>query len=332
VEEVTGDPLWKAQGCPKERALAERVAILITDTPSADRARMTAFGEGSVLQLDRPAAVKTGTTTDWRDNWTVGYTPDLAVGVWAGNADNSPMQGVSGISGAAPIWHEFVRAALKGEPARPFSQPEGLVTVEICALSGLRAGTDCPHRRPEIFIAGTEPQQPCDWHRAVRIDRATGLPAEPGTPAARIVERVYTLLPPELAGWGRAQGIEPPPAAAMDRPVNLSENPGSGAIARAAQPAAPVVLTHPDAGTIYRISPRLPAGEQRIAVEARPGGGAKLSAVTLLVDGAPIATLAHPPYRALWTLMPGEHRFQAVAKDASGRAVESDATVVTVLE
>ncbi len=87
---------------PETQAVPEPVAALITDILSDDLARLPAFGEGSVLALDRPAAAKTGTTTDFKDNWTVGYTPDLAVGVWVGNADNTPMEAISGITGAGP--------------------------------------------------------------------------------------------------------------------------------------------------------------------------------------------------------------------------------------
>ena len=90
-----------------------------------------------MLEIGRPAAAKTGTTTDWRDNWTLGYTPDLTVGVWVGNADNTPMKGVSGISGAGPIWHDFMRTVLRERPPLAFTQPEGLVRVEVCADSGL---------------------------------------------------------------------------------------------------------------------------------------------------------------------------------------------------
>ena len=100
-------------------------------------ARASTFGEGSPLQLSRPAAAKTGTTTDWRDNWTVGYTPELVVGVWAGNADNQPMHHVSGVTGAAPIWHDVMEELLKGRPVREFRMPAGLVRVPVCADSGL---------------------------------------------------------------------------------------------------------------------------------------------------------------------------------------------------
>ncbi|MCS7003675.1 MAG: penicillin-binding protein, partial [Dehalococcoidia bacterium] len=84
------------------------------------------FGLNSVLRIGRPAAVKTGTTTDYRDNWTVGYTPELAVGVWVGNANFTPMVNLSGVSGAGPIWHDFMRRALAGKPETTFTPPPGL--------------------------------------------------------------------------------------------------------------------------------------------------------------------------------------------------------------
>ena len=332
VEDAEGHTLWRAPSGQQERALDERVAFLVTDILSDDWARMSAFGEGSVLQIDRPAAAKTGTTTDWRDNWTVGYTPGLVVGVWTGNADNSPMLRVSGISGAAPIWHDFMMAAHKGQPARQFTRPKGLVEAEICALSGLRVSPHCPHRRRELFIAGTEPQKEDDWHRAFRIDIRTGLPATPDTPLDRIVERVYTLLPPELAECGRAQGIEAPPVAWLAQPTATDQISIQDSPIPASSVPYPLVLVSPDPWTVYRISPRLPASEQRIAIEAQPGSSAQLTEVTLLANGLPLKTLEHPPYRALWTLTPGEHTFQVVARDASDRVLESDAVVITVLD
>jgi len=137
VEDSQGRVLkaWTAPSGPQ--VLDERVAYLITDILSDNFARAATFGEGSPLRLLRPAAAKTGTTTDWRDNWTVGYTPDLTVGVWAGNADNEPMRHVSGVMGAAPIWHDVMEALHRGRPVREFVEPPGMVRVEVCADSGL---------------------------------------------------------------------------------------------------------------------------------------------------------------------------------------------------
>jgi 1A family penicillin-binding protein len=122
---------------PGPRVMDARTAYLITDILSDNYARRSTFGAGSPLQLSRPAAAKTGTTQDWRDNWTVGYTPDLVVGVWVGNADNEPMRHVSGVTGAAPIWREVMEELLKARPARNFVEPGGLVEKTVCAVNGL---------------------------------------------------------------------------------------------------------------------------------------------------------------------------------------------------
>jgi len=100
-----------------------RVAWLISDILSDDSARSTGFGPNSTLKLDRTAAVKTGTTTNFHDNWTIGYTPDLVVGVWVGNSGHEAMRNVTGLTGAAPIWHEVMRGLLEGQPDHPFERP-----------------------------------------------------------------------------------------------------------------------------------------------------------------------------------------------------------------
>ncbi|RPI87368.1 MAG: PBP1A family penicillin-binding protein, partial [Chloroflexi bacterium] len=137
VRDANGDTLYIPQHHPRPKVLDERVAWLITDILSDDRARATGFGLNSALKLDRPAAAKTGTTTDFHDNWTIGYTPDLVVGVWVGNASHEPMRDVSGITGAGPIWHQFMRTVLAGTQEQAFKRPEGLIQVEVCSLSGL---------------------------------------------------------------------------------------------------------------------------------------------------------------------------------------------------
>jgi len=321
VEDAAGHLLWSPEPGLGERVLDERVAYLITEVLGDDLARIPTFGEGSVLELTRPAAVKTGTTTNSRDNWTVGYTPDLVVGVWVGNANNEPMRDVSGISGAAPIWHDLLQAALKGRPAREFERPAGLVEAEVCALSGLRPGPDCPHRVSELFLAGTEPEQVCSMHQRIAIDRATGLRATAETPPARIVERVYTILPPEARDWARQHGIpEPPPAS------DLLASGGP-------QPAEKDLLLRmagPDQGASFVLDPRLPPQSQRIVISARPGEGTVFSQVTLYLDGQPLAHFPAPPYQVFWPLEPGEHVFWAEGVGPDGRPVGSDLVRITV--
>jgi 1A family penicillin-binding protein len=339
VEDMDGNLVWSSGPGLGSRVLDERVAYLISSILSDDQARIPSFGEESVLKLARPAAVKTGTTTDFRDNWTVGYTPvgpagssrGLVVGVWTGNADNETMRDVSGVSGAAPIWHDFVEAALRGEPAAEFRRPEGLVDVEVCALSGLLAGPDCPHRVTELFIEGTEPAETCTMHRRVALDRATGLRATADTPPERIVERLYTILPPEAQAWAREQGLpEPPPSPSPGLALadlgSSVQNPDPGIQSHL------LLMSSPDAGAVYRLDRGLPRDVQRIVVAARPGTRVSLAEVTLLVDGRPLARFGAPPYQALWGLEPGLHVFSAEGLDIHGERVVSDEAWVQVRE
>jgi 1A family penicillin-binding protein len=330
VEDAQGHLLWS----PGEQAgvgdwvLNERVAYLVSDVLSDNVARIPSFGEGSALELTRPAAVKTGTTTDFRDNWTVGYTPDLVVGVWVGNADNEPMRDVSGVSGAAPIWHDVMETALKGQPVHEFQRPDGLVEVEVCALSGLLPGPDCPHRVKELFLEGTEPTETCTVHQRIAIDRATGLRATADTPPERIVQKVYTVLPPEAEEWAREQGIAEPP------PVVEEQGTGNGEQV-ASIPAGsglPLVMGSPDDGSVYRLDPGLPRDAQRVEVSAWAAEGVWLAEVTLEVDGQPLAHFGAPPYEALWRLEPGRHVFSAEGQDRTGKRVVSNEVWLDVQE
>ncbi|MCL4825323.1 MAG: hypothetical protein KJZ57_14010, partial [Anaerolineales bacterium] len=137
IRDADGNLLYESFPTPPLQILDPRVVWLLSDILADDAARSLGFGRNSTLKIDRPAAVKTGTTTNFHDNWTIGYTPDLVVGVWVGNSDYKAMKDVTGLTGAAPIWHETIRKTLEGRPKTDFVRPEGLVQAEVCALSGL---------------------------------------------------------------------------------------------------------------------------------------------------------------------------------------------------
>ncbi len=314
VRDAHGHLRYQAQPAPGPQVLDPRVAYLITDILSDERARAPAFGTGSVLSLSRPAAAKTGTSSDWRDNWTVGYVPQLVTGVWVGNADGRPMRDVSGVEGAGPIWHDFMERALRGQPVIPFTEPPGLERVRVCVPSGLLPTDLCPRTREEIFLAGTAPTEPDNWYQRFRIDRATGLPAGPDTPPERVEERVFIVPPAEVWEWARANGWPLPPAALLRSTASSTSG---------EPPGPPLVITHPDNGTIYRLSPVVPGTYQAIRVAARPSDGVRVTEVTLYVDDRPLATFTAPPYEVLWTLEEGEHTFLAVGRDENGRPLRS---------
>lgn len=307
IERVTdegGAVLWEASAPAERRAASPQVAYLITDVLSDDKARVPTFGEGSILALSRPAAVKTGTTTDCRDNWTIGYTSQMVVGVWIGNADGGSMGPVSGVEGAAPIWRGVMEALHRGLPLVQFEAPEGLTQVEVCALSGKLPQPYCPHRLLETFIAGTEPQERCDLHRQV-----TTAATENASPATGVI----TVLPAEAQAWADERGFTRP------------------ALSTAVLEPAPIRLVRPLPGQQYRLAPDLPRESQALTVSASVSADLDVEVVRLLVDGETLAELRRPPYRAVWLLQVGSHRFQAEAV-ARGTTHLSEEVTVTVAE
>jgi penicillin-binding protein 1C len=193
-------------------ALSPVDAFLITDILSDNEARTPIFGSNSLLRLERPAAAKTGTTNDFRDVLTLGYTPQLATGVWVGNADNSPMVQISGITGAAPIWNEFMRTALANEPVIEFTPPPGVRLFEVCAETGTLPSEACPERRQRWFAEDRPPLPPeKDLYQIVRLDRASGRLATEFTPTASIEEKVFKIYPDRYRRWAEEHGIPQPP-------------------------------------------------------------------------------------------------------------------------
>ncbi len=161
-----------------ERVIREEHAYLISSILSDNDARRPMFGSNSVLNLPFPAAAKTGTTNDFRDNWTLGFTPDLAVGVWVGNADYTPMQNTTGLTGAAPIWSQFMQQAIPRLTSHPasFARPPGIVDKVICAVSGTEPSAWCPQQRNEIYAADQPPLPAGEdlWKEAI-VDTWSGL-------------------------------------------------------------------------------------------------------------------------------------------------------------
>jgi 1A family penicillin-binding protein len=150
--------------CQPEVVISPVTAYQINDVLADFNARIPGFGPNRMLQIDDyKVAVKTGTTNDKRDNWTIGYTPENVVVVWVGNNNNTPMSAVaSGITGATPIWHYVTRSLLEGkDEIKEFAPPKGLKAVEICADNGLLPCASCKQIRTEYFIPGTEPRYHC---------------------------------------------------------------------------------------------------------------------------------------------------------------------------
>ena len=195
VVDHQGNVLFEYQPTPGDQVVRSAHAYLISSMLSDPVARAPMFGINSILNLPFPAAVKTGTTNDFRDNWTLGYTPDLVVGVWVGNADYTPMINTTGVEGAAPIWAEIMQAGInryRGGAATPFARPSDVVDYTICAVSGAQPSEYCPLHKTEIF-ASDQPPLPADhdlWLRT-SIDAWTNLQASPA--CAEFAKEVLTI-------------------------------------------------------------------------------------------------------------------------------------------
>ena len=195
IVDYQGNLVYQYQQPSGDQVIRPEHAYLISSILSDNQARTPAFGPDSVLRLPFNAAVKTGTTNDFRDNWTLGFTPELVTGVWVGNADYSPMQNISGVAGAAPIWSQFMQAAIQqiagGNPS-PFARPGSIVEKVICEISGTEPSEWCPKQRSELFAADQPPRPKEDdlWQKST-IDTWTGLAASDA--CADFTDEVFTL-------------------------------------------------------------------------------------------------------------------------------------------
>ena len=213
---------------PEERrVVAAEYAYLINSILSDGKNQCITYGVCNALSLPNgyPSAAKTGTSAPFQDRpsligetWTMGYTPELVAGTWAGNADNSPIEGILSTSVSLRAWRDYMTEALLylKAPATQFPRPDGVVSKEVCWPSGRLPSEVCPqiNRYQSLFAAAvisSDPKkQPPDlvdsWWQKVKLDTRTGLRATGDTPASFVKEEVRLVFPKdEVARWGGLQ-------------------------------------------------------------------------------------------------------------------------------
>jgi membrane carboxypeptidase/penicillin-binding protein PbpC len=243
VTDSRGEVLERATPDPGRQVLGEhgeQIAFLLGDILSDDAARRYMFGPNNVMELPdgRPAAVKTGTSNEWRDSWAVGYTPDITIGVWVGNSDGQPMQEIAGSNGAGLIWRDLMTLYDDGRPIRQFDRPDGIDETPICADTGSLAVDACPHKQTEWFVAGTQPTVSDVKVVTVKVGGDGNCLAASYTPADQVRERTYAIYPDEFRDWARRAGIPQPPTDPCPQPQV-----GDAAVARITQPAGSGAIT-----------------------------------------------------------------------------------------
>lgn len=283
---------------PAERVVSQRAAFWIADILSDPRAREYIFGSGGNLDFPFQVAVKTGTSQAYHDNWTIGFTREVTVGVWVGNFDRTPLRNSSGVTGAAPIFHQVLLAAeqralnrLPSQYDRPIVDAAPDTSQQpVCALSGLRATVVCPSVVTE-WLRGSEPLDSCSWH--VRANGET-----------------LVRWPSEYRSWARQRGLVrtlalPLPPQGVRAPV-----------------AKRLRIVNPPPGAIYLVDPTLRREFQAIPLRAEcetPG-----QTLTWAIDGKSIGT-SEAEEALHWPLKVGRHRVRV--RDSDGAVDETSILV-----
>jgi penicillin-binding protein 1C len=245
------------------RLLGEAECFLIADILSDNQARLLTFGPHSPLRFPFPVAVKTGTSSTYRDNWTLGFTPEFTVGVWAGNFDNTPMQDVSGVTGAAPIFRDIFEELHSQPGTKWYETPVGVAKGRIDPRTGRRLTAQSPTprlSRDEVFIIGTEPPV------------ANVSDYEPQTGRA--------FLPPEFSQWTQSR----------DNWL------GDLVTTRSTPTETRLRITHPIPGTVIRLDPDVPGNGSRLVLQADPKQGVNwtCSTLELQADGSHTIAILKP--------------------------------------
>jgi membrane carboxypeptidase/penicillin-binding protein len=189
---------------------SSQLAYLMNHILSDESARWESLGHPNPLEIGRPVAAKIGQTTSGEDSWTIGYTPQLVVGVWMGKAD-SLESGEVNPKNAAALWHAIMQYSTRDLPADTWQAPLGINTLTVCDPSGMLPSADCPAVVSEIFLSGHEPTQVDTLYRKYQINRETGRLATVFTPLELIEEKIFMLVPPEASQWAQQVGLETPP-------------------------------------------------------------------------------------------------------------------------
>jgi penicillin-binding protein 1C len=268
------------------RVVSERTAFWISDVLSDSDARAYAFGRGGSLEFPFTVAAKTGTSQAYHDNWAIGYTNDVTVGVWVGNFDRAPLRGSSGVTGAGPIFHDVMIAAVErvrgslpvGEYGPLLPPTPDARRTPLCAVSGMAPTSVC-RRRVMEWVPVEHTLEDCTWHH----ESDDGL---------------VTYWPEPYRSWAGQVGLD------ADRPESTAPPPDA---------PSGLSIVAPLAGATYMIDPTLRPEFQTLPLRATGGSAGELR---WFVDGLAVGTAA-PGGTVRWPLERGRHAI--AVRDASGR-------------
>lgn len=317
-----GDVLEEYKPDTGKEVIDKGVAFEISDILSDNGARSMVFGSRSKLYVPgHTVAAKSGTTSDYRDAWTLGYTPQIAAGVWVGNNNNIPLvKGGAGAMAAAPIWNAFMTKYLSNLPDTPFPTPDDVEKVTVDKLSNKLPGQSSPPdgRITDWFATWQKPKDYDNIHVSVKVCKSDGKLAPDNAPADQIEQRYFVNVHsemPDKPNW------EAPVRAYMSR-FNIG--------------SPPKEYCNLSVDTRPQVSITAPSNGQSIsgifnfsATASAPNG---IKDVTFQIDGSAIATVSTAPYITTYNviqLSSGNHTITAVASDQNGQTGQANTTFTT---
>jgi 1A family penicillin-binding protein len=320
VEDSSGKVLDEWQDVSRE-ALAPEIAYQITHILIDNQARTPVFGARSPLYFPGMAvAAKTGTTQEYRDGWTVGYTPEVTTAVWVGNNDNSPMDQAGGVRAAGPIFHDFMVGFYENREAPGFPRPSTIREVEVDALSGKLPTEHSPQVIRDIFAPWQIPTTRDDVHVSLDVNRLNGQVATDLTPPDVIERRSYTRIHSERPSDPRWE--EPVRAWAGGQGYNLDEPPTDKDDTSPAQLPA-VTLSEPTNGSVLT---------KNFTISAEVAAPAGVRSVDFAIDSVVIGSRTEAPWSVAYDatkLSTGNHEILVQVTDQYGSLAQ--ATVVVVV-
>jgi penicillin-binding protein 1C len=284
---------------PSPRVFSATTARLLTLFLSDPMARLPSFPRMGASEYPFPVAVKTGTSADYRDAWTVAWSTRWLVGVWVGDPTAEPMAHLGGFSSAAELAQDVILdlhgAQRDGMSDLSFPPPSAWTSARLCPLTGHLAGEACSRAVTEWFPPTQMPTEPCAAHQRLAVDLRDGALATAETPERYTRVETFVELPPRFAAWQTRAGLPRPPSPRV-----------SAGRAAATVEAPTVRVTSPRTGDHVLRDPESPKGTLALEATVDP----PIPQLLWYVDGEPYQLVDYP-YSARWTIVPGEHRFEA---------------------
>jgi penicillin-binding protein 1C len=289
-----------------KRVFPNNISYLIYHILSDPLARMQGFGFNTPFNFPFKVAVKTGTSNNWRDNFTLGFTKKYSVGVWVGNFNGEPMNNVSGVTGAGPVFREIILHLMKNRGAREIKSRTPFVKVKICPLSGKIAKSYCPYTIEELYIPKTRPKHLCDFHKSHDIDTRNGLLAGKDCNRTFVKSKVFTVFPHIYLDWLKSKNYEEPPKKYSPKCVANDKN------------EFKPIITSPKNNTIFIIDPSRTDRFQ--AIQLKSIAGSHTDKVKWIIDNKLYKTVSYP-FTTSWRLKKGTHTIKTKVNNIQSKTI-----------